>query len=269
MILVAGGSGRLGTEVVRRLLDRGQSVRVLTRDARRASALASAGAEVAVADVRDPATLPPAMTDVATVVSAVQGFAGPGRVTPASVDRDGNLNLIRAAGAAGAHVVLMSVVGAGPTHPMELFRMKAAAEDALRGSGVDYTIVRATAFAQLWREILDKGPRPVILGRGNNPINFVEVSAVADAVITATVDPGMRGRVVEITGPLDLTLNELALQVRPGKKPVHVSPTVLRFLATAAPAPVRRQAAAALAMDSYDMGHRCGSPETTGLEAQA
>jgi hypothetical protein len=57
---------------------------------------------------------------VRVVVSAIHGFAGPGRVTPASVDRDGNANLVAAAKAAGADVVLMSVVGAAPDHAMEL-----------------------------------------------------------------------------------------------------------------------------------------------------
>ena len=76
------------------------------------------------------------MVGVATVVSAVQGFAGPGRVTPESVDRAGNVHLIDAAEAAGADVVLMSVVGASADSPMELFRAKYAAEQHLRASGV-------------------------------------------------------------------------------------------------------------------------------------
>ena len=52
MILVAGGTGRLGTVLVRRLLAREETVRVLTRDPRRAAHLP--GAEVAVGDVRRP-----------------------------------------------------------------------------------------------------------------------------------------------------------------------------------------------------------------------
>ena len=89
-----------------------------------------------VGDVRDAATLAAAIDGVTTVVSAVQGFAGPGRVTPASVDRDGNANLVDAASAVGADVVLMSVVGASPDSPMELFRAKYEAETNLRASGV-------------------------------------------------------------------------------------------------------------------------------------
>jgi hypothetical protein len=46
------------------------------------------------------------------VVSAVHGFAGPGGVSPASIDRDGNRNLIDAAVRSHATIILMSVVGA-------------------------------------------------------------------------------------------------------------------------------------------------------------
>jgi uncharacterized protein YbjT (DUF2867 family) len=253
VILVAGGTGRLGTEVVQRLLRRGEQVRVLTRSAARADALADRGAEVAVGDVRRPQTLAAAMVGVHVVVSAVHGFVGSGGVTPQNTDRDGNKNLIDAARQVGADVVLLSVVGAGHDHPMELLRMKAAAEQCLERSGVRHTIVRATAFLELWQELLAKGPRPLIFGRGKNPINFVSVATVAEAVVRVTTDPTLRGQVLDVVGPDDLTLDELAARVRPGSRPVHVHPSVLRLLARSGPGAVRRQCAAALVMDTRDM----------------
>ena len=106
-----------------------------TRDPDRAAHFGDDGIEIVTGDVRDRASVERAMSGVTTVVSAVQGFAGPGRVTPASVDRDGNANLIEAAAGVGADVILMSVVGASPTSPMELFRAKYDAEERLRASG--------------------------------------------------------------------------------------------------------------------------------------
>ena len=147
------------------------------------------------------------MQGVATVVSAVQGFAGPGRVTPASVDRDGNAHLVDAAAAVGAHVVMMSIVGASVDSPMELFRAKYAAEEHLRASGAPWTIVRATAFVELWAEIMKK---PIVFGRGDNPINFVSVGDVAAVAERAVVDPDLRGRIIEVGGPQNLSFNELA-----------------------------------------------------------
>jgi len=208
-------------------------------------------------------------------VSAVHGFAGPGRVTPKSVDRDGNANLVAAAKTAGADVVLMSVAGAAPDHAMELFRMKAAAESNLCASGVRWTVVRASAFLELYLELLyrsaGKSGRPMVFGRGDNPINFVTATEVADAVVGAVLDPSVRGRVVEVVGPRDLTLNELAAicqrdratvgrgtmdRATVGKGPRHLPRAALRVLAASrfviASAPAR-QAHAALIMDSTDM----------------
>lgn len=255
MILVAGGTGRLGTLVVEDVLARGQRVRVLTRSSARAASLRAAGAEIAVGDVRDPTSLLPAVEGVQLVVSAVQGFAGTGRVTPETVDRDGNAHLIAAAQAVGAAMVLVSVIGASPQHPMELFRMKAAAEEKLRTSGLSWTIVRASAFRELWEELLQKGPgrHPLVFGRGDNPINFVPVADVAAAVVQAIVDPSARGTVIEVAGRDDLTLNQLAAQSCPGASPRHVPRVVLRAMSRAAPGPLRRQATAALVMDTQPM----------------
>ncbi|MEO5680851.1 MAG: NAD(P)H-binding protein, partial [Acidimicrobiales bacterium] len=116
MILVAGGTGRLGTLVVERLLQGGLQVRVLTRDPTQAAPLGDR-VSVTTGDVRDRRTLIPAFDGVEVVVSAVHGFVGPGGVSPASVDRDGNANLTDAAKAAGAELVLISGVGVTPDNP--------------------------------------------------------------------------------------------------------------------------------------------------------
>jgi uncharacterized protein YbjT (DUF2867 family) len=268
-ILVAGGTGTLGSRVVERLLARGLAVRVLTRDAARIRARPDAHLEVAEGDVRDPASLVAAMLGVETVISAVQGFVGSGGVTPASVDRDGNAHLIDAARVAGAGFVLMSVVGAAPDHPMELCRMKYAAEERLRASGVAWTIVRATAFLETWIALLERtangSGRPVVFGRGDNPINFVSVDDVAALIDRVVVDPSTRDKVLQIGGPENLTLNELAAAVQRAARragtPRHVPQTVLRMM-TVLLRPFRpelaRQAHAALVFDRADLALDAG-----------
>jgi NADH dehydrogenase len=257
VILVAGGTGRLGTELVARLTARGETVRVLTRDPRRAGHLPAA--EVVRGDVRRPADVAAAMRDADAVVSAVHGFAGR-RVSPASVDRDGNRCLIRAATTAGAHVVLVSVLGASATHPIELFRMKAAAEESLRAAATPWTIVRAGAFLELYQDLMRRSAgragRPLVFGRGDNPVAFASVPDVADAVEQALADPSRRGRVVEVASAT-LTFNELAGTLEPelgpgAHRPRHVPRPVLRLMATAARTATGRQAQAALVMDTDD-----------------
>jgi NADH dehydrogenase len=247
MILVAGGTGRLGKALVPVLRASGSEVRVLTRDRERARGID--GVEVVVGDVRDPATLDAAVDGAEVVVSAVHGFAGPGRVTPATVDRTGNAHLVDAARRAGADVVLLSVVGASPDSPMELFRAKYEAEQHLRRSGAAWTIVRSTAFVELWAEIMAK---PVVLGRGENPINFVAVADVAAVVAEAVEDRTRRGQVLEVGGPDDLTFDQFAaLLLECGAatgKVRHVPRGVLQAMAV-----VSRRARAAVTMDTDDM----------------
>ncbi len=262
-VLVAGGTGRLGTLVVKGLAARGVTVRVMTRDPRRAVHLAGERIELVTGDVRDPASALAAAAGVDAVVSAVHGFAGPGGVSPTTVDLGGNTHLIVAARAAGAEVVLMSVVGSAPDSPFELFRMKHAAEAFLASTTVPATVVRSTAFLELWIEILadaaGRTNRALVFGRGRNPINFVSVGDVAVLVERVTLDPATRGQTLEIGGPVDLTMNELARMVvahRGGSDPRHIPRAALHAMAATIGRlrpELGRQARAALAMDRSDL----------------
>jgi NADH dehydrogenase len=142
--------------------------------------------------------------------------------------------------------------------------MKHLAEEYLRGSGAPWTIVRATAFAEFWLDLLDQtagtSGRPVIFGRGANPINFVSVSDVAALVERAVVDPSTRGATFEIGGPENLSFNELAAGLQRASNRTatarHVPRAILRLLG-AVLRPVQpnraRQMRAAITMDSIDL----------------
>ena len=263
MIVVVGGTGRLGRLVAERILREGKPVRVVARHPDR-DARPLPGADVVSADVRDARTLAAPLAGADVVVSAVHGLDPAAGQSPAAVDRDGNANLIGAAVDAGAAVVLVSVVGAGPDSPLEIARMKWAAEEQLRASGAPWTIVRATAFHELWTELLRTTVRrsgvPTVFGRGTNPVNFVSVQQVAVAVARAATDPSLRGEVIEVGGPENLTLTELATRVS-GSPPRHVPRAVLRAVSVLA-APVRpaqaRLVRQALAMDAAPLTFDAG-----------
>jgi len=191
-------------------------------------------------------------------------FAGPGRVSPATADQAGNAHLIGAAASTGAAFVLVSVVGAAPDHPIGLFRAKHAAEEMLRASGISWTIVRATAFMETWATImgqpLQASGKVLVFGRGDNPVNFVSATDVAALVSHAVTTPGLRGQVLELGGPGNLTFNQVAaLLQETTRRPAtvrHIPCPALHAMAMAAatvkPA-LARQARAALAMDTIDM----------------
>lgn len=234
MITIVGGTGRLGRLVAARLVQDGHEVRVA---ARHAPGAAVPGAEFVVADVRSPSTLEQAVAGASVVVSAMHGFDPAAGESPASVDRDGNRALIRAARAVGADVVLVSIIGAAADSPIELCRMKADAEVALRDTGghpADWTIVRAASFAELWldlfRSTAGRSGVPKVMGPGRNPINFVSVADVAVAVARAASDSSLRGRVIEVAGE-DSTMTDMAMLAAPGRIPTHLPTPVVGALA--------------------------------------
>lgn len=214
MILFIGGTGTLGRLSIPHLLERGQSVRVLTREPARAQDVQTAGVEIVEGDVLDVASLQRAMVGVRTVISAMHGFTGTGKYTPQSVDRDGNVHLFDAARRAGVeHVVLLSIQGATADHPMELFRAKFAAEEAVRASTLAWTILRPTAYMETWAALvgvplLTNGATR-IFGGGRNPINFVSAADVAQFVALAVSDPSLRNTQIDIGGPENVTMHQV------------------------------------------------------------
>jgi uncharacterized protein YbjT (DUF2867 family) len=265
MILIAGGSGNLGTRAVRLLTARGLAVRVLTRDPARARHLAGESVEIVQGDVRDPRAVGAAVVGVQTVISAIQGFSGAGADNPKTVDGQGNHNLIHAARAGGAeHFILVSVHGAAPDHPLELFRMKYQAEQELRASGLAWTIVRPTASMETWSTVIGapliETGRTRLFGRGNNPINFVAADDVAQFVALAASDPALRGELVEVGGPENLSLRQFAqvfetVTGRTGAKS-HVPLPMMRLLAVLlrpVQPTIARQIQAGVIMDTRNM----------------
>jgi uncharacterized protein YbjT (DUF2867 family) len=266
MIAVFGATGTLGQELVPRLVANGQRVRAIARHVPAdAPAPSGPGVEWMAADVRDPRSLEAALLGVDTVVSAVAGFGRPDALGSRVVDRDGNIALIEAARRAGTSTfVMISINDAGPEHPIELLRDKWAAEEALRASDLSWTIIRPTASLESWLGIVG---RPLvqtgttrIFGTGRNPINFVSTVDVAGFVELAIADPGLRGTAIEVPGPENLTLDDLARLVesacgRTGRLQ-HAPRLMLRFLrlATRVPKPVLSALiGAALVMDTRDM----------------
>lgn len=261
MILVVGGTGTLGQRVVTRLLDRGESVRVMARHADLPAELHDRGGiEVRCGDVTRREDVVAAVDGVTTIVYAAHGFL----TSPAAVDRDGTAHIVEAARRPGADVVLASIVGVAADSSVDLFRMKAAAEQHLTRSGVPWTIVRGTAYLETWIELFEqmaaRSGRPLVFGRGRNPVNFVSADDVAALVVEAVTDRSTRGQTLALGGPENLSTVDLAAAVQraAGRSapPRHVPRAGLHVMA-ALMGPFRpalaRQARTALMMDTADM----------------
>jgi uncharacterized protein YbjT (DUF2867 family) len=151
-ILVFGGTRGTGLEIVRQLRERGESVTVAVRKTSNTTELQKLGVETVIADALDANTVQAAMGSApfAAVISTIGTTRGEQDKRP---DYLGNRNVIEAAKAAGVRrFVFITVIGTGnsadaaprPSRNFlkDVIALKSQAEDHLRASGLDYTIIR-------------------------------------------------------------------------------------------------------------------------------
>jgi uncharacterized protein YbjT (DUF2867 family) len=135
MILITT-AGKVGAEAARLLAQREEPVRVLVRDPEKATALAQAGADVAVGDLDVPATIDAAMRGISAVVL----------VSPAIPAQE--LNVVASAARAGVGHFVKITSKASADSPIARRRDQTEIENGLVASGLGYTLLRNNAYMQ-------------------------------------------------------------------------------------------------------------------------
>ena len=238
MILIVGSSGLLGREVARRLLSRGERLRLLVRSPGKVDDLKQAGAEVVAGDLTDADSLGRACDGVDRVFAAAHSILGTGRNKSEKVDDAGHRSLIDAAKARGVRqFVYTSALGASANHPVDFWRTKYRVENYLMASGLTYTILRPSAFME-WhahtfngKSILEQG-KTKFIGEGSKLRNFVAVRDVAYFAVLALTKVELENRSLDIGGPNNASNYQVALLYG---KLAGIAPTVSRL-----PAPIAR-----------------------------
>jgi NADH dehydrogenase len=233
VILVAGGSGFIGSAVVRHLVAGGEEVAVLTAHPERSrERIERLGARPVTGDVLRPDSLPPAMKGAEAVVQALtfptfpvekprQGY------TFEEFDHLGTERLARAAAEAGAkRFVYASGSGAAPDAPESWFRAKWAGEQAIMATGLPYAIVRPSwvygpedralnRFVTFHRRL----PFVPVVGNGRQRLQPVFIDDVAAVLARAATAVGPTG-LFELGGPDVLTMDEVltAMMIARGKR---------------------------------------------------
>jgi uncharacterized protein YbjT (DUF2867 family) len=208
MNLVVGATGLVGGQVCVKLIEGGKPVRALVRptsDRARVEILRSRNISLAQGDLKERATLEAACAGVMTVISTASSTlsrqAGDSIET---VDRQGQLNLIEAARAAGVqHFIFISFPPTGVEFPLD--RAKRVVEERLRGSGLAYTILWPTFFSEVWLSSalgFDAVNAKVrIYGSGQNKIrwiSYLDVAAFAAACVDSTA---VQNKFIPLGGP--------------------------------------------------------------------
>ncbi len=230
MILVAGGTGFVGGGIVRELARRGKQFAVLTRDAARsADRFPGLAIEYREGDVREPSSLESAIAGVDAVIGTQQfpnsPIENPNRGhTFEEVDARGTENLLIAAKAAGAkRYVYLSAAGAAP-EGYHWFRAKWRAEQAVRNSGLTYSILRPSwvygpedgALNRFLGMSRFQPFVPLIGAVGTQKMQPVFIEDVGRATAECLDNPAASNQTFEVGGPDIFSMSEVvktALQV--------------------------------------------------------
>src|SRR3954469_13824638 len=201
MLAITGSTGAVGSRVARALADDLRNdFRLVVRDPARAPDFDT---DVRVCDYADHAAAVEALAGVDTLfmVSAAE-----------AVDRrDQHRSFIQAAAEAGVgHIVYTSFAGAAPDATFTLGRDHWDAEEAIRDSGMTYTLLRDNFYSDLLPYFADE--EGVIRGpAGDGRVAAVARADVADvAAVVLRAPEGPEGEMYELTGPDAMTLAEVA-----------------------------------------------------------
>jgi uncharacterized protein YbjT (DUF2867 family) len=235
-VLVTGGSGFTGGYVVSRLVAGGHDVLALARSEEAAARVEGLGATSVPGDLDDPASIDSAFT----------GSAADALVNVASLGQGHAPAIVAAAEDAGIRrAVFVSTTAIFTTLNAPSKVVRTAAEDAIRASGLDWTIIRPTMIygapgdRNLWRllRLLRRTPIMPLPGGGDRLQQPVHVDDLAAAIVAAVETPAAVGRCYDVAGPEALAFRDLVEQAArsvgrfPRLVPVPAGP-VLRVLDT-------------------------------------
>ncbi|MEM6885226.1 MAG: complex I NDUFA9 subunit family protein [Verrucomicrobiota bacterium] len=249
MILVTGGTGFVGRHVVAELCKRGHDVRVLARKPAKAKPLQElTGCEIAYGDVLKPETLPAACQNVTAIIHLVGIIFEIGDATYERIHVEGTRNMVQAAEAAGIKRFLqMSAIGTRPLAPSRYHQTKWLAEDFVRESDLDWTVLRPSViygrqdqFVRAFSMLMDFpfslasfGALPLPY-KGKSLMQPVTVTAVAEAFVNALTRQSAVSKTYELCGPQISMADMLAaIAEAKGLKPVQLDvnlPAVPFFL---------------------------------------
>lgn len=218
-IAITGGSGFIGSHLAQRLMADGIEVVLLARKDRREEKLQRM--KFVAGDLSDPAVL----TEAFTGCDAVAHCAGINRELGAQTYRrvhiEGTRNVVEAAREAGVKkVVLMSFLRARPNCGSAYHESKWAAEELVRASGLDYTIIRASMVYGRGDHMLDHlshalhtFPLFAMVGLKEKGIRPLAIEDLVEVLRAALVEGRLTQQTIAVTGAEEMYLSEAVQRV--------------------------------------------------------
>jgi uncharacterized protein YbjT (DUF2867 family) len=190
----------------------------MVRDASRARFARSV--EVVEADLTRPASLPPALEGVRTVIHAAAitaNFKEPYRGAYDAINRQGTENLVAAARAAGVErLVVVSGLGTKPAPPGTYMATRQGMEEAVRGSGIPYVIIQPSvlfgdraSFIEELAGLARVSPVVPVLGGGGLRFQPLWIEDLVRCLLKAADDRSLDNRTIAVGGAEYVTLREI------------------------------------------------------------
>lgn len=238
-VLVTGGSGFVGREIVGQLVADCHQVRVLARGVKPAVG----HVEFVKGSVLEPASLGAACAGCDAVIHLVGIISEVGGQTYERVHTEGTRNLLAAAKGAGvSRFVQMSALGTRPNAVARYHRSKWLAEEAVRASGLAWTVFRPSliygpgdGFVNLFAQMSRWSPVLPVIGHGLGLLQPVPVAEVARCFVGALTEPRSVGRTLDVCGPEPFTfvavLDEILAATRRRRWKLHLPLALARLQA--------------------------------------
>src|SRR6476620_469513 len=202
-LLIIGGTGTLGRQIVLQALTKGYKVRCLVRNFRKANFLKEWGVELVYADLTRPETIPPCLKGSTAVIDASSSRANEFNYLR-KVYWNGKLYLIQAAKAANIkRFIFFSAQNVEQFENILFMKVKNGIELELKNSGINYTIFRLTGFYQGLIEqyaipILEN--LPIWLTNENTCISYMDTQDIAKFCIRALQIPKTANQTFFLSG---------------------------------------------------------------------
>ncbi len=241
-VLITGGTGFVGSGIVKALSDAGLTL--LVRSPR--DMATPNHATVVQGDVTDPASLTGKLDGIETVIHLVGIIEEQGSATFDSIIRQGTENIVAEAKRAGVtHFIHMSALGAKNDPEYGYHTAKWKAEQAVKASGVPYTIFRPSVifgpddgFINTLAALVRAAPVVPVVGSGQSRFQPVSLRDVADSFARAVADPATTvGKTYELGGANAYTYEEMldVIGAEMGKKrpKVHIPVGLMKLVVRA------------------------------------
>ena len=233
-VLLAGATGYLGGYIARALPQNKMAAKLIARLPQKLKLMESKTVKIIEAEVTKPGTLEGVCEGVTTVISTVGITRQKDGLTYMDVDYQANLNLLNEAKRAGVKkFIYVSAINGNTYRHLKIFEAKEKFVDALKSSGLDFTVIRPNGFFSDMKDFLDmarKG-KVYLFGHGEQKLNPIHGEDLAIVCLQAI---NTNNKEIIVGEPDVLTLNEIgemaldALQ-KP-KRIIHLPDWIRRFV---------------------------------------